>query len=141
MGIRTAAWALLAVTAGGVGYLAGSREGQQATIRALQTEAAGNLSQRIEALSLLRLGDVSGAIARLEDEADQLTRTIASNPGSDRRVLAAAKTYLSAAPPSPSREKELAGALEGVPALDPSQCSTALKQLLLSVQAEPAERR
>jgi hypothetical protein len=108
-------------------------------IASLQIEAAGNLTQRIEALSLLRMGDVTAAILRLESEADQLTQGIALNPGADKRVLAYVKTYLSVAPPAPSRAKELSTALDGVPTLDPSQCKTALKALLLSVKRGPTE--
>jgi hypothetical protein len=110
-------------------------------IRALQVEAAGNLNQRIEALSLLRIGDVPAAILRLENEADLLTRTIAGNPGADQHVLAFMKTYLSVAPPSPSREKGLSAALEGVPILEPGKCNTALKAFLLSPGRGPAEER
>ena len=58
-----------------------------ATISALQTEATGNLTQRIEVLSLLRMGEVPTAIVRLESEADQLTRTIALNPAANQLVL------------------------------------------------------
>src|SRR5580765_4134761 len=133
-------WVLVAIVAGASGYAAGSRHGHQATIRSLQTEAAGNLTQRIEVLSLLRMGEVPPAILRLESEADQLTRTIALNPGADQRVLAYVKTYLSVAPPSPSRAKELSTALERVPVLEPSKCNSALKALLLSAKSGPAEQ-
>jgi hypothetical protein len=87
------------------------------------------------------MGDVPAAILGLESEADQLTRSIAKNPGADQRVLAYVKTYLSAAPPSPSRTKELSTALDGVPVLDPSQCSTALNAFLLSAKGRPVEQR
>jgi hypothetical protein len=139
-GIGRAVWVLLAIAAGVSGYAAGSRQGHQTTIRALQTEAAGNLTQRIEVLSLLRMGDAPTDILRLESEADQLTRTIALNPGADRRVLAYVKAYLSVAPPSPSRAQELSTALEGVPVLEPGKCNSALKALLLSAKRGPAER-
>jgi hypothetical protein len=99
----------------------------------LQMEAAGNLSQRIETLSLLRMGDASGAIKSLESEADVLTVNIANNLGADRSVLAHMKTYLSVAPPSTEREKALSSALAGVPVLEPGKCSSALKALLFSV--------
>lgn len=140
-GIGRAAWVLLAIAAGVAGYAAGSRQGHQAAIRALQTEAAGNLTQRIEVLSLLRMGEVPTAVLRLEGEADQLTRTIALNPGADQRALAYVKTYLSVVPPSPSRAKALSTALEGVPVLAPSKCDTALKALLLSAKGGKAERK
>jgi hypothetical protein len=80
------------------------------------------------------MGDVPAAIGRLESEADQLTRSIAGNPGADQRVLSYMKTYLSVVPPSPARARELSPALEGVPVLDPSQCKTALQALLLSAK-------
>jgi hypothetical protein len=110
-------------------------------IQALQVEAAGNLTQRIEALSLLRLGDAQGAIAQLESEADTATTSIAQNPGADRRVLTYMKTYLSVAPPSPARAQALSTALEGVPVLEPGKCKTALKALLLSAKGGSGEPR
>lgn len=128
-------WALLAVVAGASGYALGSRQGHEAIIRSLQTEAAGNLTQRIEVLSLLRMGNSSTAIQRMEGETDLLTRTIASNPGADQRALAFMKTYLSVARPSPAREKELAVALADVPVLEPAKCNSALKAFLLSAKA------
>lgn len=106
----------------------------------LQTEAAGNLTQRIEVLSLLRMNDAPAAILRLESETDQLAHSIARNPAADQRALAYMKTYLSVAPPSPARAQELNTALEGIPTLAPSQCETALKALLLSAQASPTVR-
>jgi hypothetical protein len=128
---------LLVIGTGVSGYAAASRQSRQTMIKTLQVEAAGNLTQRIEALSLLRIGDVPAAIVRLEGEADLLTRTIADNPGADQHVLAYMKTYLSVAAPSPSRAKELATALEGVPVLEPNKCNTALKALLLSTKGGP----
>jgi hypothetical protein len=131
-GIRTAAWILLAIVAGAVGYLAGSSRQIQTTIQMLQVNASGNLIQRIEALSLIRTGDVPAAITRLESEADTLTTSMAANAGADQRALAYMKTYLSVAPPSPDRDKGLSVALAGVPVLEPGECNTGLKALLLS---------
>jgi hypothetical protein len=136
--VRTA-WLLLAIVMGAGGYAVGSRQGHQSTIRALQTEAAGNLSQRIEILSLLRMNEVTPAVLRLDAEVDQLTRSIALNAGADRRALSYMKTYLSVVPPSAARTKELSAALDGVPVLEPGQCSSALKALLLSAKAPSAE--
>ena len=138
-GIRRAAWVLLAIGTGVTGYAAGSRQGHQAMIRSLQVEAAGNLAQRIESLSLLRIGDVPAAIQRLESEADRATITIAGNQGSDKRALAFMKTYLSVAPPSDSRAKDLSTALEGVPVLEPGNCPSPLKALLLSGKGGTAQ--
>jgi hypothetical protein len=135
-GIRIAAWVLLAIVAGGVGYLAGSSRQIRASIRTLQVEARGNLIQRIETLSLLRMGDVPGAIDRLESEADRLTVSMAANPGADEHAIAYMKTYLSVAPPSPDRERALSAALAGVPVLEPGRCNSGLRALLLS--ARPA---
>jgi hypothetical protein len=98
----------------------------------LQINAAGNLTQRVEVLSLLRMGDVSGAITQLETEADSLTVSMAANRGADRQALAYVKTYLSVAPPSPARAGRLSPALEGVPILKLDQCNTALRALLAS---------
>jgi len=139
-GIGRVAWVLLAIVTGIGGYAAGSRQSHQAMIGTLQVEAAGNLYQRIEVLSLLRMGETSAAILRLEREADILTRSIAGNPGADPRVLAHVKTYLSVAPPSPSRAKELSTALEGVPVLEPGKCDSALKALLLSAKGGSGEQ-
>jgi hypothetical protein len=136
--IGRAAWVLLAIAAGGAGYAAGQRQVHQAAIAMMHAEAAGNLTQRIEALSLLRMAEVPAAIDRLESEADQLTRTIAVNSGADKRALAFVKTYLSVAPPSPSRAEELSAILEDVPVLEPGECSSALKALLLSARGEAA---
>jgi len=133
-GVRTAAWILLALLTGVAGFAVGQRQGHQALIGSLQVEAAGNLGQRIETLSLLRIGDVQGAIHRLESEADTLTVSIANNPGADRRALSYMKTYLSVAPLSPDRDKTLSAALAGVPVLEPGECKTGLRALLLSVK-------
>lgn len=119
----------------------GLLEGREELIHFLQVEAAGNLTQRIETLSRLRLGDAPAAILQLESEADQLAESIALNSGADRRVLAYFKTYLTVAPPSPARAKALAATLDGVPTLDPSQCKTALQALLLSAKGGPAVQR
>jgi hypothetical protein len=126
--------AALMVAAAAAGYAVGSRQSQQAIIQSLQVEAAGNLTQRIETLSLLRLGDAPAAILRLEDEADQLAQSIALNAGADKRVLAYFKTYLTVAPPSPARAMALSTALEGVATLEPSQCKTALQALLVAAK-------
>jgi hypothetical protein len=133
-GIGIAAWIFLALLTGVAGFAAGQRQGHQAMIGSLQVEAAGNLGQRIETLSLLRVGDAQGAINRLESEADTLTVSIANNPGADQRVLASMKTYLSVAPLSPAREKTVSAALAGVSVLEPGECKTGLRALLLSVK-------
>ena len=120
--------------AGGFGYVAGRSRQIQATIKMLQMEAGGNLIQRIETLSLLRVGDVPGAIDRLESEAGGLTVRMAANPGAHQPALAYMKTYLSVAPLSPDRDKALSAALAGVPVLEPGKCNTGLKALLLSAK-------
>ena len=133
-GIRIAAWILLALATGLVGFAVGQRRGHQAMIGSLQIEAAGNLNQRIETLSSLRVGNVQAAINRLETEAEVLTVTIANNPGADQRILAYMKTYLSVVPVSPDRAKKLSPVLAGVPVLEPGNCQTGLRALLLSVK-------
>ena len=140
IGTSRMVWVILAIALGLGGYVVGSRQGHQGMIKALQTEATGNLNQRIETLSRLRLGDVPAAITRLESEADLLTQTIALNPGADKRILAAVKTYLSVAPPSAARARILSPILEGVPTLDQSQCDSALSALLRSAKGGSAER-
>ncbi len=132
IGIERAAWIVVAVAAGSVGFLSGRSEQVKATIALLQGEAAVNLTQRIEVLSLLRMDDVPGALTRLESEADGLTTSIVANRGADQRALAYVKTYLSVAPPSASRAQALSAALEGVPTLNPDKCETALRALLLA---------
>jgi hypothetical protein len=47
----------------------------------------------MEALSLIRVGDVPGAITRLESDADTLTTNMAAHPDADQRPLADMKTY------------------------------------------------
>lgn len=133
-GIRIAAWGLLAIATGFTGLALGQRQGYHWTIKSLQVQAAGNLVQRIEVLSLLRIGDVNDAIKRLESEADTLTSTIALNQGANPRALAYMKTYLSVAPPSSDRDQALSAALVGVPVLEPGECNTGLKALLLSAK-------
>ena len=125
---------VIAALAGGSGFLWGRGQQIRGTINLLQIEAAGNLNQRIEVLSLLRTGDVSGAITQLESEADNLTVSVAANQGADRQALAYVKTYLSVAPPSPARAQRLSPALEGVPTLRLEQCRTALRALLVATQ-------
>jgi len=127
-----AAWILLSVATGVGGLLFGRGLGFSDVVKRMQQEAAGNLSQRIEVLSMLQMGNVTSAITQLEREADLLTTGIASNPGANTRVLAYVKTYLSAAPPSPSRATALSAALAGVSVLEPSNCKTALRTLLES---------
>ena len=112
------------------GYLVGLQRGQSATMRALQVEAAGNLSQRIEVLSLLRTDEPLAAISRLEEEADQLTLTIGANAEADREVLVTAKAYRSAVPPPPSRQAQLAAVFAALPDPQPNKCSSALQKLL-----------
>jgi hypothetical protein len=125
-------WLVLAITGIAGAYLAGLRQGQNAATRMLQIEAAGNLTQRIEALSLLRLGETSAAIADLEQQADQLTLGIAANEGAEKRVLLAAKAYRSLAPPPPSRSSELEAVFDTLPTPKPSDCGSALQRLLKS---------
>ena len=136
IGVRRAAWIgsalALAIAAGSIGFVAGRSQQIRAMIQMLQVEAAGNLTQRVEVLSLLRMGDVSGAITHLESEADVLTVNMAGNRGADRQALAYMKTYLAVVPPSPARAQQLSPALEGVPTLKLEQCRTALKALLAS---------
>ena len=144
IGVRRAAWIAsalaLAIAAGSIGFVAGRSQQIRAMIQMLQAEAAGNLTQRVEVLSLLRMGDVSGAITHLESEADILTVNIAANRGADRQALAYMKTYLAVVPPSPARAQQLSPALEGVPTLKLEQCRTALKALLASTASGAAEQ-
>src|SRR5262245_29671919 len=98
-GIKKTAWLFLAVAAAATGYVTGLRQGQIATIAALQTEATGNLTQRLDVLSLIRIGDTAAGVLRLEEEVDHLTLSIAANRSADRRVLINAKAYRTAVPP------------------------------------------
>lgn len=123
-----------------VGYLAGSQRAHEMSIRRLQLEASGNLGQRIEALSLLRLGDTPTAIERIESEVGQLGRSIALNRDSDRRILAVLKTYLSVVPQSGSGLHDLSSVLADVPVLEASQCDSALRQLLVVTEAQASKR-
>ena len=123
-------WTVLAGLVAASTYLTGVYHGQQRGIQLLQSEAAGNLTQRLEALSLLRMGDTVGAVARLEDEADQLAVSIATNPSADRRVLISAKAYRSVVPPSPARRDELTALFATVPAPQPVDCNSALRRFV-----------
>jgi hypothetical protein len=95
----------------------------------LQSEAAGNLTQRLEALSLLRLDEATAAIARLEDEADQLALSIAANGGADRRALISAKAYRTVVPPA-ARRDELNALFAALPPPEPAHCDSALRQFV-----------
>ena len=53
IGVRRAAWASFAMAAGIAGFAAGEHQQHHLMIGMLQTEAAGNLTQRVETLSLL----------------------------------------------------------------------------------------
>ena len=128
--VRVFLWLLLGLAAIALGYLAGLRQGQQQTMRMLQAEATANLTQRVETLSLLGLGDVSKAVANLEREADQLTLSIAGNQGADRRVLLTAKAYRSVVPPPASRAKDVAAVFDTLSTPKPSDCGSALQLLL-----------
>lgn len=140
LGLKTLTRLVLLVIAVGVGYLAGIRQGQISTDEWLRREAEGNLTQRIEALSLLRIGDTPAAIERLEAQADQLTLGLARNADDHRAVLAMAKAYRKIAPPPASREKELAAVFAPLPDLRPGQCSTALRKLMLSAEGRAADK-
>ena len=133
-------WIMAVVAAIGVGYLAGLHEGQKRAVRMLQTEATGNLTQRVEALSLLQLGQVSRAVAQLEQEADQFTLSIAGNQGADRRVLLAAKAYRTVVPPPPTSASDLAAVFDTIPTPKPSECGTALQLLLKTRGTSLGER-
>jgi hypothetical protein len=60
--VRCLNWLFVVLASIALGYLAGLHQGQQHTFSRLQVEAAGNLTQRVETLSSLRLGDVSKAL-------------------------------------------------------------------------------
>jgi hypothetical protein len=128
--LRLLKWFFVVLASIALGYLAGLRQSQQQIIIRLQVEAAANLTQRLETLSSLRLGDVSKALTNLEQEADQLTLGIAGNQGADRRVLLSAKAYRSVVPPPASRAKELAAVFDTLPEPRPSDCGNALQLLL-----------
>lgn len=130
--VRGFKWLFVVTALTALGYLAGLREGQQQTIRRLQIEATANLTQRLETLSSLRLGDVSRALANLEQEADQLTVGIAANRGADTRVLLSAKAYRSIVPAPATRAKELAAVFDTLPTPQPRDCGNALQLLLKS---------
>jgi hypothetical protein len=130
--VRGFKWLFVAFTLIALGYWAGLRQGQQQAIAMLQIEATANLTQRLETLSSLRLGDVSRALANLEQEADQLTVVIAANREADTRVLLSAKAYRSIVPAPPTRAKELAAVFDTLPTPQPSDCGNALQLLLKS---------
>lgn len=127
--LTSVGWMLLVVAVATSTYVAGLYQGQRRGIQMLQTEAAGNLTQRLEALSLLRLGNSSAAIARLEGEADQLALSIAANAAADRRVLVSAKAYRSVVPP-PALRDELNALFATLPAPEPAHCAASLQKFV-----------
>jgi hypothetical protein len=125
-----AVWMIVAAACAVGGYATGNRQMHGWAIGMMQREASGQLTQRIEALSQLRLGDTNGAAAQLDAEVDTLIVGMSRNAGADRQALASAKTYFSVVPPSPDRADVLSPLLADVPVLAPGQCTNALSALL-----------
>jgi hypothetical protein len=59
------------------GYAQGHRSARVWGLERLRFEVAGNTSLRVNALCLLRAGDVAGAITAIEQPLDQAVRTMA----------------------------------------------------------------
>jgi hypothetical protein len=121
---------LVAMASGIGGYAAGNRQMHGWAVGMMQREAAGQLTQRIETLSRLRMGEVDAAVDQLDAEVDTLVTGMARNAGADTQALASAKTYFSVVPPSPDRAAVLSPLLADVPVLAPGQCTNALSALL-----------
>lgn len=119
-----------AIIIGCAGYILGTQAAHREAIRRLQVEASGNLAQRIEALSLLRMADSSAAIAQLEGEVAQLATTIVANPEVDRHSLSMLKSYLSGVPANSTRPELHSLGLDAYPLLAPRECPSALRALL-----------
>lgn len=123
-------WILTMVLAVLAGFAFGNRRASADTLSALQTEAEGNLTQRIEVLSLLRTDSLSRAIQMLEEQTDYLITTIAANPGHNRDALVMAKAYRMAVPPPASRAEELNRVFSQLPVPRREQCLPALRILI-----------
>lgn len=120
---------LVVAAAVGVGFAAGRLDQNRLLMTTLLIEATGDLTQRIELLSLLRAGDSNQAIRQLENQVDTLVESLAAN-GVERSALAAAKAYRKVVPPPPERREAMAAIFKSVPDVKMEHCATGLRQLL-----------
>lgn len=111
-----------------IGYAVGNQKGRSTALRMLTIEAGGNLTQRLEVLSLMRSGNPDRAITELEDQVDTLTLTLAANRVQPK-VLSTVKAYR-AIIPSHDRRAELDAILADVPDLGDADCPSAVRAFL-----------
>ena len=135
------AWTVAVALAALIGFSAGSSRGVGRCLEALGTEAAGNLVQRIEALSLIRTGDTAEALTGLEAQVDHLALTLAASSGQHNAALSIAKAYRQAVPAQGSTSDELAMVLSRLPAPEPRYCSPALRTLMSRLANVPEHGR
>lgn len=131
---------LLVVTAVGVAlaWIAREAEHRRARQEVLLRNYADRASLSIEALARLRAGDTPGAIAYLEQSADQALhgvpnwRKFEDVPPAGQFALAQAKAYRSA---FPTKDAAVNWYLRDVPPLPMKQRSASLKKLSADEQA------
>jgi len=117
-----------------VGYVVAHNQEFSTGMERLRVETAGNITMRVQALSLLRTGDIDGAIKSIEDSMDQGIRTLplsqdyAQLPSGSQRSLMVAKIYRTAFPP---KSADVASTLAPVPLIsaDHNYCSAALAKI------------
>jgi hypothetical protein len=139
--VRSVAWTVAVALAALIGFSAGSSRGVERCLEALGTEAAGNLVQRVEALSLIRTGDTPEALSALEAQVDPLALTLAANSGEHNAALLIAKAYRRAVPAQGSTKDALAIVLAGLPTPEPRFCSPALRKLMSGLATAPEHGR
>ena len=112
---------VLALAVGAVGGFAlGQRQGLDWGLGFLKLETYGGLTQRVEAASLIRVGDVDGALAVLDAGIDAIVLSsgdVSAGPTTDLRLqaLSMARLYRDIVPATGSHAREIMQTLERVP--------------------------
>jgi hypothetical protein len=137
----------------GLGLLVGFGFGQRWGLKYAEYEVLGNLSLRMEAASLIRLGECDDALQWMDDTIDRAIMSAAANEGElglaprSLLVLQTAKLYRLAAPSKGPQAPEVHAFLAGLaipekPEFCPRRASgaparpTALERLLRAQQVE-----
>lgn len=117
-----------------VGYVVAHNREFSAGMERSRVETAGNIALRVQALSLLRTGDIDGAIESIEQSVDRgictlpMLQDYAEMPNGSQRSLMVAKIYRTAFPP---KSADVAATLAPVPLIsaDHNCCSAALAKI------------
>jgi hypothetical protein len=123
---------------GGVGYIAGHRQGFRLINNHLRTEVEGNLLLTLEEVARIRTGDQEGAIELMEQRLDSGVLSLSQGkpwdetPESVKKKLILLKAYRTKFPPKESAP-HLDKALKMIPelVLPAKWCSEALNKLFV----------